>query len=141
MESGADSIGHFNASDSPRSSTDDLSGELPTTHVSGRSLLSTKKRKRVEGGLQLEADQTNVEEQKFEDELGDDLAFELTELSPKKQKISRFSGIRLPSFVFPKSQYEGWRPHLPIAQEKDVLSEFLVRCYIRRSQDNVISTN
>ncbi|KAI9874758.1 MAG: DNA methyltransferase Dim-2 [Pleopsidium flavum] len=134
FESGTDSIGLVNDADSAGPFKDRPLGSSPTTHVSGGSLLSTKKRKRAEGSLGFE-EQRNSEDQELEDKLGDDRTTELTDLAPKRQKISRFSEIRLPAFVFPKSQYEGWRPPLPIAQEKDVLSEFVENSSRQSSAD------
>jgi len=103
------------------SSPDSLYGyrHRPTSKYESRNaIVLSKKRKRVE-------DNTNLKiEEGLEDQLRGDAAVETTRWPPKKRK--QFSGIRLPSLVFPKSQYHDWHTPQPISQEKDVLAHFMV---------------
>lgn len=89
-------------------------------HEQPRILLPSKKRKRVDYSADLDI------EDALEDRLKGDATIEFTASSPKKRK--QCSRIRLPSLVFPKSQYHNWHPPLPVSKERDVLAEFMVKC-------------
>lgn len=96
------------------SSPDSLYGYRhgPTAkHETRNAIVLSKKRKRVE-------------DKGLEDQLRGDAAVGTTRWPPKKRK--QFSGIRLPSLIFPRSQYHDWRTPQPISQEKDVLADFMV---------------
>ncbi len=89
--------------------------EIPTVVV------PAKKRKRTEDNT----DWGN--EEILKDQSKEDADIENTTWPPKKRK--QCSGVRLPSLVFPKSQYHDWQAPLPISQERDVLTEFMVEHY------------
>lgn len=90
----------------------------PPEHESTKVLVPPQKRKIVEDYSKLGTEQAS------EDELREDATTGIRRSPPKKRK--HCSAIRLPNLVFPKSQYQGWHPPLPISQEKDVLAEFVV---------------
>ena len=84
-------------------------------------VVPAKKRKRTEDNT----DWGN--EEILKDQSKEDADIENTTWPPKKRK--QCSGVRLPSLVFPKSQYHDWQAPLPISQERDVLTEFMVEHY------------
>ena len=103
---------HVGTATSSESRTDYSYGSTPKDELA-RALVPSNKRKRLEDYSRLEK------------ELIEDAATEITKSPPKRRK--QCSGIRLPSLVFPKSQYEGYVPPLPVSREKDVLTEYMVQ--------------
>ncbi len=124
----------LSASNSAALSRRDLCAfRLPTIHlVSHPSMVEmnltfgTKRKREYDDIDKREANVNGEEDQGSEDAAAIDWSTTIADLPPKRRQISRLIGIRLPEMVFPKSQYAGWQPPLPITHEKDVLVEFLV---------------
>ena len=91
---------------------------LTPEHELSRVLAPSTKRKRVGDYTELEI------EQPLQNEQGEDATGDITRSPPRKRK--QISGIRLPSLVYPKSQYQDWHFPLPVSREKDVLAEYMV---------------
>lgn len=60
------------------------------------------------------------------DELEARSSWEISKISARPQKTVRMTGIRPPDLIYPKSQYDDWKPPLSKTREADALNDLRV---------------